>query len=66
MANISGHTFPIKEGDVAYIPAGTAHNFVNTGNTDLKIYTTYSPRNHEPGTVQETKVRSRLYASWKS
>ena len=61
MANISGHTFPIKEGDVAYIPAGTVHNFVNTGNTDLKIYTTYSPRNHEPGTVQETKAEAAGY-----
>jgi mannose-6-phosphate isomerase-like protein (cupin superfamily) len=52
---------PIKEGDLAYIPAGTVHNFVNTGNTDLKIYTTYSPRNHVPGTVQETKAAATDY-----
>lgn len=56
MANVSGQTFPIEEGDLAFIPAGTVHNFVNTGGTDLKLYTTYSPRNHEPGTLQETKA----------
>jgi mannose-6-phosphate isomerase-like protein (cupin superfamily) len=56
MANISGQSFPIKEGDLAYVPAGTAHNFVNTGDTDLKLFTTYSPRNHLPGTLQETKA----------
>lgn len=55
-ANISGQSFPIKEGDLAYVPAGTAHNFVNTGDTDLKLFTTYSPRNHLPGTLQETKA----------
>lgn len=55
-ANISGQSFPIREGDLAYVPAGTAHNFVNTGDTDLKLFTTYSPRNHLPGTLQETKA----------
>jgi mannose-6-phosphate isomerase-like protein (cupin superfamily) len=61
MANISGQTFPIKEGDIAYIPAATVHNFVNTGDTDLKLYTIYSPRNHEPGTLQETKSKEAGY-----
>lgn len=61
MANVSGQTFPIEEGDLAFIPAGTVHNFVNTGDTDLKLYTTYSPRNHEPGTLQETKADEEGY-----
>ena len=54
-ANISGQSFPVKEGDLVYVPAGTVHNFVNTGDTDLKLFTTYSPPNHVPGTVQRTK-----------
>ncbi|MGA9217744.1 MAG: cupin domain-containing protein, partial [Nitrososphaeraceae archaeon] len=33
-ANISGQKFPIKEGDLAFVPAGTPHDFTNTGNTD--------------------------------
>ena len=46
-ANISGQKFPIKEGDLAFVPAGTSHDFTNTGNTDLKVvynlFTTKSP-----------------------
>ena len=45
-ANIGGQKFPIKEGTLAFVPAGTPHNFVNTGKTDLKLFTTYSPPNH--------------------
>ncbi len=63
MANISGQSFPVKEGDLAYVPAGTAHNFVNTGDTDLKLFTTYSPRNHLPGTLQETKADEAGYVT---
>ena len=63
-ANISGQSFPIKEGDLAYVPAGTAHNFVNTGDTDLKLYTTYSPWNHLPGTLQKTKADEAGYVPY--
>ena len=38
--NINGQKIPIKEGTFAFILAGTPHNFVNTGNTDLKLFTT--------------------------
>ena len=60
-ANISGQKFPIKEGDLAFVPAGTPHDFTNTGNTDLKLYTTYSPPNHAPGTLQKTKADAKDY-----
>ena len=64
MANISGQTFPIKAGDLAYVPAGTVHNFVNTGDTDLKLYTTYSPWNHLAGILQETKADEAGYVPY--
>jgi mannose-6-phosphate isomerase-like protein (cupin superfamily) len=64
MANISGQTFPIKAGDLAYVPAGTVHNFVNTGNTDLKLFTTYSPWNHLPGVLQKTKADEAGYVPY--
>lgn len=60
-ANINGQKSPIKEGDLAFIPAGTPHDFTNTGSTDLKLYTTYSPPNHSPGTLQKTKADTKGY-----
>ena len=56
-ANIGGQKFPIKEGTLAFVPAGTPHNFVNTGKTDLKLFTTYSPPNHEPEYCKRPKLR---------
>jgi mannose-6-phosphate isomerase-like protein (cupin superfamily) len=38
------------------IPAGTYHNIINTGDTELKLYTLYSPPEHLKDTVQPTKA----------
>lgn len=38
------------------IPAGTWHNLINTGNKPLKLYSIYTPPQHPPGTVHETKA----------
>ena len=41
---------------VAVIPAGTRHNVANVSPTEpLKLYTIYSPPEHEPATLQRTK-----------
>lgn len=42
-------------GDLVLVKAGVRHNFINTGQGDLKIITTYSPPHHPPGTVHKTK-----------
>lgn len=60
-ADINGQKIPIKTGDLALVPAGTPHDFTNTGNTDLKLYTTYSPPNHYAGTIQKTKDDTKGY-----
>ncbi len=60
-ANITGKKIPIKEGDLAFVPAGTVHDFVNTGKTDLKLFTTYSPPNHQAGVIQKTKAEASGY-----
>ncbi|MGB9167289.1 MAG: cupin domain-containing protein [Nitrososphaeraceae archaeon] len=60
-ANINDQKIPIKEGTLAFVPAGTPHNFVNTGNTDLKLFTTYSPPNHYAGILQKTKAETAGY-----
>ncbi len=38
------------------IPAGTNHNVINTGTTDMKLYSVYSPPEHLDGVVHPTKA----------
>lgn len=40
------------------VPAGTWHNFINTGSDTLKVYSLYSPAEHDPGTVHVTKAEA--------
>lgn len=42
-------------GDVAIVPSGTYHNFRNVGTGMLRLYTTYSPPEHDAGTEDDTK-----------
>jgi mannose-6-phosphate isomerase-like protein (cupin superfamily) len=39
-----------------FIPAGTWHNLINTGNIPLKLYSIYAPPQHPKGTVHRTKA----------
>jgi mannose-6-phosphate isomerase-like protein (cupin superfamily) len=39
-----------------FIPAGTWHNVINTGDKPIKLYSIYAPPNHPHGTVHETKA----------
>jgi mannose-6-phosphate isomerase-like protein (cupin superfamily) len=43
---------------LVHVPAGTRHNFVNTGKTDLRLFTVYAPPEHAPGTVHKTKAEA--------
>jgi mannose-6-phosphate isomerase-like protein (cupin superfamily) len=38
------------------VPGGTWHNVINTGESDLKLYSLYSPPEHPDGTVHTTKA----------
>lgn len=55
-AVIEGKSADFKNGEAVFVPAGIKHNFVNTGDKDLKLYTVYSPPEHKEGTVHKTKV----------
>ncbi|MFN7130467.1 MAG: cupin domain-containing protein [Myxococcales bacterium] len=55
-ALLNGQRSPIKPGDVVVVPTGTEHNFINTGDEPLKLYTVYSPPEHPPGTVHLTRA----------
>lgn len=55
VAILGGKRHDISADDAIIIPSGTRHNIVNTGTTDLKLYTVYSPPNHKDGTIHKTK-----------
>lgn len=44
----------VGAGDVVVVTPGTEHNFINTGNESLKIYTIYAPANHIDGRIHVT------------
>ncbi len=46
------------EGDLVLVPAGTKHNFINTGSEEMKIITAYSPPHHPQGTIHKTKAEA--------
>jgi len=46
----------VGDGDAVVIPAGTRHNVLNISEeSELKLYTIYSPPEHKDGTVHKTK-----------
>lgn len=48
--------FDARDDDAFVIPSGIKHNVTNTSQTeDLKLYTIYSPAEHEDGLVEEDK-----------
>jgi len=54
-AVLDGVSHEISDGIVIVVPAGTLHNIVNTGDTEMKLYTVYSPPNHRDGVMHATK-----------
>jgi mannose-6-phosphate isomerase-like protein (cupin superfamily) len=44
----------LREGDAVFVPAGTWHNVINTGQRPLKVSSVYAPPHHPKGTVQPT------------
>ncbi len=54
-ADVAGETTQVTQGDLVVVPAGTRHNFRNTGVNPLVLYTVYGPPEHADGTVHATK-----------
>lgn len=55
VAKIGDTECDVSAGDMSIVPSGIFHNFRNTGSGMLKLYTTYSPPEHKPGTEHATK-----------
>jgi mannose-6-phosphate isomerase-like protein (cupin superfamily) len=49
-------THDVEDDWAVIVPAGVWHNVVNTGTGDLKLYSLYSPPEHPPNTVHQTKA----------
>lgn len=54
---IDGNEYKVKDGDGVIVPAGAQHNVINTSNKlELKLYTIYSPPEHQDKVVRHTKA----------
>jgi mannose-6-phosphate isomerase-like protein (cupin superfamily) len=54
-AMVAGQKKKVAQGDLVVVPAGQKHNFVNTGQNPLILYTVYGPAEHADGAVHKTK-----------
>lgn len=54
-AIVDGETSDVHDGYLVFVPAGTQHNFKNTGSDELKLFTIYAPPEHEAGALEKTK-----------
>jgi mannose-6-phosphate isomerase-like protein (cupin superfamily) len=57
-AILEGESSPVRAGQAVLVPAGTRHNFRNTGESPLRLWTVYAPPEHPPGTVYRTKAEA--------
>lgn len=53
---IDGEEHKVSDGWAVIVPAGAEHNIINTSaDSELKLYTIYSPPHHPDGTIHATK-----------
>ena len=57
-AVLDGRSSTVGPNDLVLVPAGTRHNFINTGDGPLRLVTVYAPPEHAPGTVHQTKAEA--------
>lgn len=54
-AVLDGEAREVGANDLVFVHAGVEHNFINTGNRPLRLYTLYAPPEHPEGTRHATK-----------
>lgn len=55
---IDGVKTAVKDDDAMVVPAGAAHNLVNTGDKPLRVYTVYGPPEHRDGVIHATRAEA--------
>lgn len=59
---INDTEYNLSDDDIVIIPAGAQHYVKNTSqDEDLKLYTIYTPAEHEDGTIHKTKAEADTY-----
>jgi mannose-6-phosphate isomerase-like protein (cupin superfamily) len=58
IAILDGQRSRVAAGRMVHVPAGTEHNIMNTGTTEMHLYTIYAPPEHAPGTIHRTKAEA--------
>lgn len=54
---LNGKEYNLSDGYAVVVPAGTQHDIINTSSDkEMKLYTVYSPPNHEDGTIHISKA----------
>lgn len=57
-AIINGITSEITDGSAVLVPSGATHNIINTGTTEMKLYTLYMPPHHRDQVIHKTKAEA--------
>jgi mannose-6-phosphate isomerase-like protein (cupin superfamily) len=57
-AVLNGEKSRVAANSLVVVPAGTKHNFINTGSEPLRLFTIYGPPEEAPGTVHKTKAEA--------
>ncbi len=56
---LNGEEAEVSDGFAVVVPAGTIHNVINiSSDKPLKLYTIYSPPNHQDKTIHKTKAEA--------
>lgn len=55
---IDDNAYEVKKDFAVIVPAGANHNVINTGSEELKLYTIYSPAEHQDQVVRATKAEA--------
>jgi mannose-6-phosphate isomerase-like protein (cupin superfamily) len=59
MVVIDGVNHPVKDGFAVIVPSGAKHNVINSSKkVDLRLYTIYSPPEHQDKVVRHTKAEA--------
>jgi mannose-6-phosphate isomerase-like protein (cupin superfamily) len=57
-AIINGNKHILSDGISLVVPAGSRHNLKNTGSGEMKLYSIYSPPQHQDGVTHKTKDKA--------
>lgn len=60
-AVLNGEKSAVSANRLVVVPAGTRHNFINTGDEPLKLYTIYAPPEEPDGLVHKTKAEAEAW-----